>query len=209
MTRTQRFLWLTALALISGLYFPLNRLLTEGYNLKTSFDAYIPTIPIFIIPYLLFLPFWIAAFALAAWKMEAKLFRALMIASIFSITVATLIYFFFPTYTERPVIEATDWASRFLQTLYTHDNVFNAFPSGHVLYTTLIALFGSLWQPRWSLWLHGSVALVIVSTLFTGQHHLVDPLGGLALGWGSYRLGLWIEYGHRSTRWVPQHAQSR
>ncbi|MCS6993752.1 MAG: phosphatase PAP2 family protein [Anaerolineales bacterium] len=198
MTRTQRFLWLTALAAVSVLYFPLNRLLTDGYNLKTALDAYIPIIPEFVIPYLLFLPFWAGAFLWAAMKMEETLFRALMTASIFATSIATLIYFVFPTYTERPLIEATDWAARFLQTLYSHDEVFNAFPSGHVLYTTLIALFGSLWKPRWSLWLHGSVALVIASTLFTGQHHLLDPIGGLALGWGSYRLGLWMEYG-----WKP------
>lgn len=195
MTKTHRFLLLLALLLISALYFPLNRLLTNGYNLQIALDAYVPVIPVFVIPYLLFLPFWVSAFLFAAWKMNDKLFRAFMAASIFATSIATLIYFVFPTYTKRPIIEASGWASNLLLDLYSNDALFNAFPSGHVLYTTLIALFGALWQPRWAVGLYGSVVLVVLSTLLTGQHHLLDPLGGLALGWGGYRFGLWAEYG--------------
>ncbi len=200
MTNTKRFSLLALFFLISMLYFPLNRLLTDGYNLKTVLDESIPIVPEFIIPYVLFLPFWVGAFLLAAWKMNDGLFRAFMVGSIAATAIATATYFVFPTYTERPLIETSGWASGLLQALYSNDNVFNAFPSGHVLYTTLIALFGAAWQPRWSGWLQGSIVLVILSTLLTGQHHLVDPLGGLALGWGGYRFGLWVEYGRAEIR---------
>lgn len=188
------------LFLISTLYFPLNQFLADGYNLKIALDAYVPIVPEFVIPYLLFLPFWVTAFLVAAWKMNDRLFRALMIASISTVVIATLTYFLAPTYTERPLVEAEGWAAGLLNFIYSRDDVFNAFPSGHVLYTTLIALFGALWQPRWSMWFYGSVALVILSTLLTGQHHLVDPIGGLALGWGGYRFGLWAEYGRAGMR---------
>mgnify|MGYP000913137403 FL=1 len=45
------------------------------------------------------------------------------------------------------------------------------------------------WYPktRW-VWA-GVVAVVVLSTLFTHQHNLPDPLGGAALAWGAYRLG--------------------
>ena len=197
MINKKRLSLLTLLLLISMLYFPLNRLLTDGYNLKIALDEFVPIVPEFIIPYMLFLPFWVIAFLLAAWKMDDRLFRAFMLGSIAATTVATAIYFAFPTYTERPLIEVSGWASGLLQTLYSNDGLFNAFPSGHVLFTTLIAFFGAAWQPRWSLWLHGSVVLVILSTLLTGQHHLLDPIGGMALGWGGYRFGLWVEYGRQ------------
>jgi membrane-associated phospholipid phosphatase len=195
MTNKKRFSLLALLLLISMLYFPLNHLLTDGYNLKIILDEYIPIVPEFIIPYMLFLPFWGAAFLLATWKMNDRLFRAFMAGSIAATTVATVIYFFFPTYTERPLVEVSGWASALLHALYSNDNVFNAFPSGHVLFTTLIAFFGAAWQPRWNMWLQGSVVLVVLSTLLTGQHHIIDPIGGLALGWCGYRFGLWTEYG--------------
>lgn len=202
MTRTRRFSLLMLLFLISILYFPLNQFLTSGYNLKTTLDAYIPIVPEFVIPYLLFLPFWLAAFLAAAWKMNDRLFRALMIGSISTVTIATLTYFLFPTYTARPLVEAEGWAANLLNFIYGNDNVFNAFPSGHVLYTTLIALFGVTWLPKWSPVFIWSIVLVVLSTLLTGQHHLVDPIGGLALGWGGYRFGLWAEYGRAGMRRV-------
>jgi len=180
--------------LISSLYFPLNRFLTTGFTPKTALDAYIPLIPIFAIPYLLFIPYWIAAFLFAALKMDDQLFRAFMIGSISAGTVATLIFFVFPTYVNRPSIHTSGWTASLLNILYSSDNVFNAFPSEHVLYTTLIALFGSTWRPKWRFFFFGSVVLVILSTLLTGQHYLVDPIGGLVLGWVGYRFGLWVEY---------------
>lgn len=188
-----RFLWLLLLLIASSLYFPLNQLLTNGYNLKTAFDVYIPVLPMFALPYLLFVPFWVVAFLFAAWKMNDQLFGAFMIASVSGAVIAALVYFVFPTYTARPQIDTSGWDAKLLNLIYANDNVFNAFPSGHVLYTTLIALFGIAWYPNWSWALNGSIVLVIVSTLFTGQHHLVDPLGGLALAWGSYHFGLWAE----------------
>jgi membrane-associated phospholipid phosphatase len=192
---SKRLSLLMVMLIISALYFPINQLLTNGYNLKTALDAYIPLIPAFAIPYLLFLPFWVVAFLFAAWKMNDRLFRAFMVGSISATAIATLIYVLFPTYTARPEIDSSGWGASLLNFIYSKDDVFNAFPSEHVLYTTLIALYGATWRPDWSIPLNGSVILVILATLFTGQHHLVDPIGGLALGWGSYRFGLWAEYG--------------
>lgn len=200
MTISKRFFLLLVLLFISALYFPLNQFLTHGYNLKTVLDAYIPVIPAFAIPYLLFLPYWIMAFLLAAWRMDARLFRAFMIGSIGAATLTTLIYILFPTYTDRSSVNINGWGASLLNLIYSNDNVFNAFPSGHVLYTTLIALFGSTWCPKWSYMLSGSVVLVILATLLTGQHHLVDPVGGVALAWASYRFGLWTEYGFDEMR---------
>jgi membrane-associated phospholipid phosphatase len=186
---------LVLMLLVSLLYFPINQLLTSGYNLKTALDTKIPLVPVFAIPYLLFLPFWIIAFLIAAWKMNDRLFHAFMIGSISATVIATLTYILFPTYTDRPLIDVNGWTASLLNMIYSRDNVYNAFPSEHVLYTTLIALFGTTWHPNWTLILNSSVVLVILATLLTGQHHLVDPLGGLVLGWGGYRFGLWMEYG--------------
>lgn len=143
----RRFFLLIFLLCISVLYFPLNQFLTHGHNLKTPLDIYIPLVPIFAVPYLLFVPYWIGAFLFFAWKMHDRVFRALMIGS----------------------IGAVD--------------------------TTIIALFGITWRPKLKFVFYGSVLLVILGTLLTGQHHLVDPIGGFALGLLAHRFGIWMEYG--------------
>lgn len=200
MNYLRRFSLLVFLLCISVLYFPLNHFLSSGYNLKTPLDAYIPLVPIFAVPYLLFIPYWIGAFLFFAWRMEDRIFRALMIGSISAVAIANLVYLLFPTYTDRPLISIRGWDSELLSLIYSHDNVFNAFPSGHVLYTTIIALFGSVWRPTFKFPLYGSVVLVILGTLLTGQHHLVDPIGGVALGLLAYWFGMWMEYGIEGMR---------
>ena len=40
--------------------------------------------------------------------------------------------------------------------------------------------------------------LVILATLFTGQHHLVDPIGEIGLAYLAYRFGMCMEYGTES-----------
>lgn len=68
--------------------------------------------------------------------------------------------------------------------------MYNAFPSGHVYITTLIALFWSRWFPKWRWALSVTAVIVILATLFTKQHYLPDPIGGLALAWFGYRTGI-------------------
>jgi membrane-associated phospholipid phosphatase len=58
--------------------------------------------------------------------------------------------------------------------------------------TTLLALFYSLWYPRQK-WIWMSIlAIVCLSTLFTGQHYILDVVTGLALGIAGFYAGFWI-----------------
>jgi hypothetical protein len=108
MNYIRRLPLLASLLGVSSLYFPLNQLLTSVHNLKTALDAYIPVVPIFVIPYLFFIPYWIVAFLYFASKMDDRLFRALMIGSISAVAIASLVYVLFPTYTDRPMISIHD-----------------------------------------------------------------------------------------------------
>jgi membrane-associated phospholipid phosphatase len=55
----------------------------------------------------------------------------------------------------------------------------------------LIAFFWWNWIPKLrALWV-GIAVVVVLSTLFTGQHHLLDPVGGLVWAAGGYTLGKW------------------
>ena len=191
MNKLKRLIWCALLFGIQALYFPLNRFLEGGREFKTVLDDYVPLWPVWVLPYSLICIWWIAAYLWAAWRMEEHLYEAFFIASAFVSVAALTIFTVFPTYVIRPALSGTDWASQLLNWVYTNDYMYNAFPSGHVYITTLIALFWSLWFPKWRWPLAATVIVVTLATLFTGQHYLPDPIGGLALAWFGYRIGLW------------------
>ena len=191
MNRLKRLIWCVLLFGIQGLYFPLNRYLKGGMELKTPLDAHVPLWPIWLVPYALICVWWVVAFSWAAWKMEERLYEAFFIASAFVCVSALTIFAVFPTYVVRPTLPAGDFAAQLLNWIYAKDYMYNAFPSGHVYITTLIALFWSHWFPKWRwLWI-ATVVIIALATLFTHQHYVPDPIGGLALAWFGYRIGLW------------------
>ena len=191
MNNLKRLIWCALLFGIQALYFPLNRFLEGGMEFKTALDMYVPLWSIWVVPYGLICGWWIMAYLWAAWRMEEPLYEAFFIASAFASVAALTIFAVFPTYVIRPALVGTDWPTQLLNGVYTNDYMYNAFPSGHVYITTLIALFWSRWFPKWHWVLVATVVIVILATLFTGQHYLPDPIGGLALAWFSYRIGLW------------------
>lgn len=174
------------------LYFPLNRKLTGGFNLSTRLDAWVPLWPVWVIPYLLCLPIWAGGFIWAAWVMDDGLFLSFISACLFVLVSATLFYYFFPTYIKRPTLVKGNWATRMLQMVYRNDGVYNAFPSGHVYQTALLCLFYNRLYPDYP-WVWISIVIIVaLSTLFTRQHNLTDPLGGLAIAWLGYRFGFYL-----------------
>ncbi|HRJ43187.1 MAG: phosphatase PAP2 family protein [Caldilineaceae bacterium] len=191
LTLTRRIGLYALVFAIQSLYMPLNHGLQEGVIFNTRWDAYIPLWPLWVVPYALYWPLWLAAYAWAALRMEEKLYRALIVASVLATATAISTFALYPTYVIRPALVGTDWATEWMRILYATDGVFNAFPSGHVYLTTVLALFFSLWHPRWRWVWAGFVVVVILSTLFTAQHYLPDIFGGLGLAWASYRVGVW------------------
>jgi hypothetical protein len=208
MNKLKRLIWCVLLFGIQALYFPLNRFLQGGQEFKTALDEYVPLWPIWVLPYALICVWWIAAYLWAAWRMEDQLYEALFIASAFVSVGALTIFTVFPTYVIRPALSGADWPSQLLRWIYTNDYMYNAFPSGHVYITTLIALFWSRWFPKWRWTLYATVVIVLLATLFTRQHYLPDPIGGLALAWFGYRIGLWCVGERDPVRQALERAQA-
>lgn len=191
MTWQQRLLWLVVLLAVQLLYFPINRGVQGGRALVTPWDALVPIWPVWVVPYLLSIAWWLGSYVWAACKMDDDLYRALVVAALAVTLSSYVVFILFPTYVERPVLEGQGGAVDLLRSLYDHDRVNNAFPSGHVYNTMLIVLFWWRWRPRLR-WLWGLIAIIVVlSTLFTGQHHLLDPIGGAIWAWAGSRFGLW------------------
>jgi membrane-associated phospholipid phosphatase len=185
------------------LYVPLNRGLLNGVQMITPLDKWIPVWPEWVVPYSLAWIIWILAALHAVWKMPARLYGAWLVSLATVIISAIAIFMVYPTFVQRPALSGEGWAEVWLRGIYARDGVFNAFPSGHVYLTTLIALYWSRWFPKtkWA-WVV-IVALVAFSTLFTAQHYLLDPLGGLLLAWLGYRFGLWAVQGWGEAAYAP------
>ena len=191
MKRSTRIIWLVALLIVQNLYFPINQYVHGGVIISTPLDAHIPLWSIWAIPYLLSLLWWFASFLWATLKMESELYLAFVVASIAVMLTSSLIYIFYPTYIERPILEGSGWTMDLVRFIYSQDRSYNVFPSGHTYTTVLIALFWTRWYPK-KLWLWITItAVVLLSTLFTGQHYFADLISGTLLAWAGYRFGLW------------------
>ncbi len=191
MSKKQRLFFFALLLAAQFLYFPINKLVKGGGILQFPWDAHIPLWSVWAVPYLLSLLWWFGSFIWAAWKMDGQLFRAFVAATLAVILSSYLIYIFYPTYLERPQVTGNGWTVDLIRFIYSQDRSYNVFPSGHTYTSVLIALFWSKWYPekRW-LWI-GITVIVLLSTLFTGQHYTADLLGGTLLAWAGYRYGLW------------------
>jgi membrane-associated phospholipid phosphatase len=185
-----RLAWLIILCIIQFLYFPINRAVQGGVILATPLDALIPLWPIWAIPYLLSLGWWMGCFIWATWKMDLTLYQAFIVCMIAIMLVSYAVYLLYPTYVARPLLEGNDWQMKLMYLIYSNDRSYNAFPSGHTYTTVLIGLFWWRWYPRqrW-LWV-GITVIILLSTLFTRQHNLPDLAGGILLALLGYTFGM-------------------
>jgi len=191
MTSKKRVIWFITLLIVQGLYFPINKYVQGGVIIATPWDAYIPLWSIWAVPYLFSLFWWLGSFIWATAKMDDELYLAFVVATIFVMLTSYAVYLLYPTYIERPILEGDSWSMDLVRFIYSQDRSYNVFPSGHTYTSVLIALFWSRWylEKRW-LWIIIAV-IVLLSTLFTGQHYFADLIAGTLLAWAGYRFGLW------------------
>jgi membrane-associated phospholipid phosphatase len=207
-----RLLRLGFIIILQFLYVPLNRNLSGGVLTRIRLDDFVPIIPVWTIPYVLWLPACLIFAVWAALKMPEKLFRVFFFAAIFTISSSMLFFWFYPTYILRPEVNGSDIFSQTLRLVYQNDHLYNAFPSGHVYLAVSIALFYLCWHSsrdgtlrtiRWNSWRPwfwiGLVIVVCLSTVFTGQHSLIDIPGGMLVAILGYYFGRWC-----ASRFFPE-----
>lgn len=147
-------------------------------------DERIPLIPWTVFIYNLWYPILLAVFLALAIVDKPVFYRALtpyVAGSLFCF----LIFIFYqnevPRYPERL---GKDLASRLLKVTWTVDNPYNGFPSIHCFACTItgLAILVSDFPPAFKLPLILSQLAIMVTTLTTKQHVLVDLVGGVAIG---------------------------
>jgi membrane-associated phospholipid phosphatase len=139
----------------------------------------IPLIPWMIVPYISFNLLFIIPLIVLPTEVIRRVGITFAVSTIFAGT----IFLLFPTHNAFPQVVPQGFFSSLFLGLYSVDLPSNMFPSLHVAYSILFLLFSYPYIRNRSLkigfvcW----VAVVIVSTVFTHQHHVIDVIGGLVL----------------------------
>lgn len=168
-------LFLSIVALASmGLYYPLNKRPAK-YCWKCFLDDSVPFWEVFIVPYLLYFPLVLSAAAVLSQTLWWKPYLLTIIGASLS---AAVFWYCFPNGVQRTRRKSTNIYRRVINTLYTHDNDTNGFPSAHVYISVLTGAFLSLAFPLWSVPIAFAAFLIVISTVLVKQHYVVDIVGG-------------------------------
>lgn len=166
---------------IQLLYLPLNRLQSGGIAPALPIDALIPLHPIWVIPYMATLLTWIIIPLWAVFKFDNRNYRAFIVAELICVVTGISIFFLFPTYVTRPEITQTSGSMSLIAWLYQSDQAYNALPSGHAYLSGLFMLILSRLYPRQRIIWVAAYVTILLSTLFTRQHYILDLVAGFAL----------------------------
>lgn len=162
--------------------------MSGGYNTVSDVDQYIPLMPIFVVPYLLGILFWIFTIIYINIKAKKKAAQFFNLVFVSAGILSVLIYVFVPTFVSRPEITNVDLFSTILNFVYANDKVYNAAPSGHTFYTIICFLGLNKLAPKLTLvWSIISI-LIISSTVLTKQHNILDIFFGIIFGFGLYAI---------------------
>jgi membrane-associated phospholipid phosphatase len=190
LTLNKRILFIFLVSCIQMIYIPTSNRVSGGIEPKLPIDIF-PIWPVWVLPYVLCYLLWLAGIAWIILKMEDRLFRSFIAACILTFGIGTTTFIFFPTYIAASPLAGHDVFTALLRMIYENWGRYDAFPSGHVYITTLLTLFFGRWYPRQRLLWILILIIVSFSTLFTGQHYILDVLGGYIVAVGGYHFGLW------------------
>jgi membrane-associated phospholipid phosphatase len=188
--RTRRVLLVLLACCIQMIYIPTSNRVEGGIEPKLAIDIF-PISAVWVLPYVLCYLLWSIGIAWIIFRLEDRSFRSFIAACMVTFTLGGLTFIFFPTYVPPAVLDGNDIFTNILRTIHEKWGRYDAFPSGHVYITTLLALFFSRWYPGYRLPSIVILTVVSLSTLFTGQHYILDVIGGYLVALAGYYLGLW------------------
>lgn len=192
MSLPRRLVVLVVLLAAQTLYAPVNRLARGGVALVVPLDAHIPLQPVWVVPYLLGVVWWLGTFVWGCLSFRPWLLRRFAGALLGAHAVAYTLYLVAPTFAVRPEVPGDGVWPSLVRWVYAGDRAYNACPSGHTYVSILVLLAWWHAAPRRRWAVVGFAAAVVLSTLFTGQHHLADVVGGLALGAAAWMVVGWV-----------------
>lgn len=166
--------------IVSSFYLFLNIPHEVVHVLRTFIDDSIPRLPVFTIPYLLFLP-WFWGIVFYAWYKNRN-FKQLAYTIIIVNLIASVVYIMFQTYVPREVVISNDLFSNLLRMIYSNDQAYSGFPSLHSGLSAVIATYCVIRKSRFAWAAVVMAVLIVASTLFVKQHFILDAISGVTLG---------------------------
>lgn len=187
---SKRWLWVALVAAIQSIYFPTSLATSGGILPKLAIDV-VPVYPVWVVPYYFTYAVWVFAIYWTLYRLDARAFRAVIVGALLAVTVGSLTFVLFPTYVDLPVIVGDDIFSTMLRAIQIAGGTHAALPSAHNYGTMLVAAFAIHFYPRRRWFWVATLATISLSTLFTGQHYILDVVTGLALGFIGFKFGMW------------------
>lgn len=190
LTLNKRVFFVFLACCIQMIYIPTSHRITGGIEPKLAMDVF-PIWPFWVLPYVLCYVLWLSSIAWVILKVEDRFFRSFIAGCILTFAIGNITFIFFPTYVPAAILHGNDFFTSLLRMIHENWGRYDAFPSGHVYITTLLTLFFSRWYPRQRILWVSILVIVSLSTLFTGQHYILDVLGGYVVAFTGYQFGLW------------------
>lgn len=166
------------------LYFGCEFFQKNPKNMDLPIDKKIPAIPYFALIYVLWFPL-IAIFPISLFKEAKNLYELYVICWIIDIVISVIIYLAYPTTCTRPKDLENIKGGWMLKILYKFSyKGLNCSPSMHCSISTLVLIFAltASTMPVNLRIIYSTTALgIILSTLFTKQHVLIDLVTGVLL----------------------------
>ena len=182
--------------LFSGLWFSLleKSILIPKYILHVKLDDYIPYIPLFVVPYVLWYLYILVPAIFLFFKAPSE-FTKMAIFLTAGMAVACTIYTLFPNgQALRPMLKNYDEPLvRLIRLIYSNDSPANCAPSIHVIYSVAAHAAISFYNNNRKriVWINAASFVLagacILSTVFIKQHSVIDLIMGLIFSVLLYR----------------------
>ncbi len=187
---------------LAAAYAPLNHPLFGAHSMVSHWDQYVPTIPLFVIPYQGMYVGIVASLGFFAFRQLHRQVRTLAGSFVIAMLIAESTFVLFQTHGVAAERDAGSYGGFFGHMLeyvnvsYYHNDNFSTFPSMHCAYATIFAI---AWyrrrKPLWSGLVIVFAVSIIVATQVLHEHVLMDALYGMIVATVAYSLAwFWLEY---------------
>ncbi|MCK4589818.1 MAG: phosphatase PAP2 family protein [Nanoarchaeota archaeon] len=176
---------LLVIVVFSAVYFSINYLTSfrQTYQLNIFIDNLIPFLPLTILIYQFTYVLWFLPYFLVK-KVEPL--RKLTWSYIILLLASAVVFLVFPVRVIRPEMVSGGLVSWLVNTFYSMDLPYNAFPSIHASYTFLVGFFSFKYLKELGLIIYLMAIFIIISTLTFKQHYFLDAAAGILLATGVY-----------------------
>lgn len=174
---------LLSIPIMNLIYILINSFFTTGANVTLALDNKIPFIGIFIVPYIFWYLFIPLSLFILCMKDRQVYYKTIFIY-IVGCLISSIIFISFQTTVPRAPVIGNDIFTTIIKMIYARDNPVNCLPSLHVFTSYLI--IRAVAASNFSNLKNNSITitisvLIIISTLFTKQHAILDVVAGIIL----------------------------